>query len=591
MVFLFLVLMGNKLYANILQQDSLPVTVPKDLQWNPQQINQIQFEAESAIWPWILANGHDFHSAVKPYVFQAGDSWVGEQGSSIGIPSQTSDYGSWSIPYLKKRPLWRYQSMDKGAELRKNLQIEPLWDLGIGLDRVLKSPGGTNNPEPSSTLYTHQNGRGIQLTGHWTSQFRFLSSIWLINHRVPGFVDQQISDAAVTLQGIPTPVLPGLGRTRRLGPPRTWDLYLAEALLRWEPKPWLNLHWGHSKNFIGHGYRSLLLSDASPAYTHLRIQARWGPLLYQYYVGKFLDFGSPLIPNTGPERNFSLRYPQKYSAMSYLDWNANKRLQIGLFQAIVWPAQDSLGHGGWSWSFAQPLLFLIPAQFQTGSYGNALLGANIGYKLGKKAQLYGQLAVDEIFLKEFIRLSDFWANKYAVQIGGRGWNPMGIQGLRWLTELNVVRPFMFSHWSTATNYGHQQSALAHPLGANFREWVTRACYFRGRWQFSARYSASLQGKQSQDTLNRGDQINQNYYKGLLQDGSYPIGSGTPVRLLQGEGHIAWLIYPPTRLMVDITLMYRHRSANGSWASGQYGQESWWLGLGLRTALFNEYRDF
>jgi hypothetical protein len=277
--------------------------------------------------------------------------------------------------------------------------------------------------------------------------------------------------------------------------------------------------------------------------------------------------------------------------MSYLDWNLNQRLQVGVFQAVVWPSQDSLGYGGWSWAFAQPLLFLIPAQFHTGSYGNSLMGANIGYRLGSKSQIYSQLAVDEMYMREFLRLSNYWANKYAFQIGAKGWNPWGIQGLRWLSEINIVRPFMYSHWSTATNYGHQQSALAHPLGANFREVIAHAHYFKGPWQISSRNSMAVQGKGSRDTLNRGDLINQNYYGGLLPGGSYPIGSGTSVRLIQSEWQIAYMLYPPTRLMVDLTVLYRRRWTQESWASERYGQQSLWINLGLRTALQNLYRDF
>ena len=571
--------------------DSLPAMDLNAYRWNPYQISQIQFDAEAAYWPWLIGAQPDFHSAIKPYIFSITPNGPSNQ-TAMGRDKASSKYGQWSLPYLKQRSLWYYRSGEPSkpsepstanSSSTKYLQMEPLWDLGLGMDRSM------NNPKQGGMTY--QNGRGIQLTGQWTSSFRFVSSIWLVNNRVPDFVNQQAQDLAQGLNIPDVGVVPGLGLARPTGPSRTWDLYLAEALLRWEPRPWLNIHWGHSKNFIGHGYRSLLISDASPAFTHLRIQARWGPLQYQYYAGQMLDYGSPQIPNFGPNRDLSLRHGQKFTAMSYLDWNLNRKLQVGLFQAIVWPSRDSLGYSGWSWAFAQPLLFLIPAQFHTGSYGNSLIGANIGYRMGSKSQLYSQLAVDEMYMREFLRLSNYWANKYAFQIGAKGWNPWGLQGFRWLSEINIVRPFMYSHWSTATNYGHQQSALAHPLGANFRELMAHAHYFRGPWQFSARNSMAVQGKGSRDTLNRGDLINQNYYQGLLPGSPYPIGSGTSVRLVQSEWQVAYMLYSPTRLMVNLTVLYRRRWTREGWTAEPYGQQSLWINLGLRTALQNLYKDF
>ena len=102
---------------------------------------------------------------------------------------------------------------------------------------------------------------------------------------------------------------------------------------------------------------------------------------------------------------------------------------------------------------------------------------------------------------------------------------------------------------------------------------------------------AVQGKGSRDTLNRGDLINQNYYQGLLPGSPYPIGSGTSVRLVQSEWQVAYMLYSPTRLMVNLTVLYRRRWTREGWTAEPYGQQSLWINLGLTTALQNLYKDF
>ena len=38
-------------------------------------------------------------------------------------------------------------------------------------------------------------------------------------------------------------------------------------------------------------------------------------------------------------------------------------------------------------------------------------------------------------------------------------------------EFNSVRPYTYSHETLFTNYAHYRQPLAHPMGANFKEWI------------------------------------------------------------------------------------------------------------------------
>jgi hypothetical protein len=47
----------------------------------------------------------------------------------------------------------------------------------------------------------------------------------------------------------------------------------------------------------------------------------------------------------------------------------------------------------------------------------------------------------------------------------------GIKNLDLQLEGNRVRPFTYSHFDSVANYTHYNQPLAHPLGANFQEYI------------------------------------------------------------------------------------------------------------------------
>ena len=53
---------------------------------------------------------------------------------------------------------------------------------------------------------------------------------------------------------------------------------------------------------------------------------------------------------------------------------------------------------------------------------------------------------------------------------------LGIKNLDLQAETNAVRPFTYSCTDSFTSYNHYNQQLAHPLGANFKEYVTIVKY-------------------------------------------------------------------------------------------------------------------
>jgi len=114
-----------------------------------------------------------------------------------------------------------------------------------------------------------------------------------------------------------------------------------------------------------------------------------------------------------------------------------------------------------------------------------MLGLSGRLDMKKSISLYGQFILDDILISQILDGHlDWWGNKYGYQLGSKYINALGIPYLDAQLEWNRVRPYTYSHYSSDANYAHYRQALAHPLGANFNEWI-----FSLRYQFSPKLSA------------------------------------------------------------------------------------------------------
>lgn len=257
---------------------------------------------------------------------------------------------------------------------------------------------------------------------------------------------------------------------------------------------------GYGRNFIGDGYRSLLLSDVGNASPYFKITTSFWKIKYTNLFAAHQDI---FQVEGDPES-----YRKKYSATHYLDWNATKWLSIGLFETIIWEAKGNNYNRGFDVNYLNPVIFYRPVEFSVGSSDNALIGANLKITPIRKQVFYFQLLFDEFFLKE-IRAdvnqalnpdqdiqSGWWANKYGFQLGWKAYDIFGVEGLRPQVEFNYVRPFTYSHSSPVQAYSNYNLPLAHPLGSNFYEFVSRLDYQRNRWSYHLQFNQNKKGYSS-----------------------------------------------------------------------------------------------
>jgi hypothetical protein len=285
----------------------------------------------------------------------------------------------------------------------------------------------------------------------------------------------------------------------------------------------------------------------------------------------------------------------KYATFHYLGWNATKRINIGLFESIVWQGSDSTRHRGYDVNYLNPVMFFRPSEYSLGSSDNAFIGFSFKIKLFKKQQLYGQLLLDEFLLKEVKANVEYaitkdttikwgwWANKQAFQIGFKSFDLFTIKRLNFQTEFNYIRPYTYAHGSVQQNYGNFNEPLAHPLGANCMESVTFLNYRYKRLFVEAKFIYAYYGEDSSG-LDYGKNIFISYSDHPSEFGNY-LGQGIQTKLITASLRAAYIL--DTRMNLKIELGFADRVIRSALATKQTP----YVFLGIRTDLCNLYSDY
>jgi len=236
------------------------------------------------------------------------------------------------------------------------------------------------------------------------------------------------------------------------------NYFQALGYFTFKPVKSLQLTFGHDKNFIGNGVRSLILSDFSAPYLQLRLDLRLGRFQYQNIFGQMTNRQIEIVPFSQETNR------PKYLAFHHLNANITRNLNVGIFESVMFGNRKI----GFDPNYMNPVIFYRFVEGYLGSSDNAIVGADFKWNLWRTLSLYGQYVLDE-FNKEEFKKDNWWARKYGWQIGGKYFDAFGISGLDLQVEHNQVRPYTYSHFTTYSNFVNYNLPVAHPLGANFIE--------------------------------------------------------------------------------------------------------------------------
>jgi hypothetical protein len=408
------------------------------------------------------------------------------------------------------------------------------------------------------------NSRGITLRGLIAERVGFYTYLVENLERAPEFVqDKTDSFRAV----------PGAGRFNNYKI-TGWDFSDARGGITFNAAKYLDFQFAYDRNFIGNGYRSLFLSEYGGNYLFLKINTRVWKLNYQNI---FMEV-NPQFPQS--VRTNDILLDKKYAAIHHLSVNVAKWLNVGLFEAVIFGRKNDF-----DFMYLNPIIFLRTAEKQNNSPDNGFVGFDFKANVLKRTQLYGQVLFDELIIKELRAGNGWWGNKFGVQLGGKYIDVFGVNNLDIQGELNLVRPFTYSHYDSSANYGHYNQPLAHPLGANFIEAIGII-----RYQPLPKLTATaklIYWKQGVDTgaSNYGSNIFK-LYNTRTGDYGYKLPSGVNSTGVNAQLFVSYEL--KENLFIDGSVLLRRWNANGN----VYAENNTTVTtLGLRMNMFRREYDY
>jgi len=502
--------------------------------------------------------GTNSHTGSKPFTYAEVSKYYNIKAEKETIKKEKSSWGG--------RKLWNEHLVQlQGKDYW--FTVDPILDLQVGKD---------TDAEFNSTF---NNTRGIMIQGGLGKNFNFYTAFFESQGRFADYVNRY----AESLEAFgPDPaIIPGRGIGKRFKTD-AYDYPVAEAYLSYTPSKYFNFQFGQGKTFIGDGYRSLVLSDVASPHPFFKINTKFWKIKY---TNTWM-----WLKDVRPEVEQDKAFLTKYVANHYLSWNVSKRVNIGLFESVIW---SNSNNRGFDISYLNPIIFYRAIEFQNGQgAGNAILGATAKYKWNDNINLYGQFVLDEFSLSDVKGGEKSWKNKYAYQLGIKYYNAFKVDNLMLQLEYNRIRPYTYSHNTIVLNYAHANESKAHSWGGNFNETILIGRYHYKRWFANAKFIYGVKGfdfNDGTDNFSYGGDIYRNYNDRPFDSG-VEVTQGLKTTIFNGNLQAGYLINPASNLKIftDITFRDFNPEAN---TSATFKNNTTWISFGIRNDLFNWYFDF
>lgn len=437
-------------------------------------------------------------------------------------------------------------------------------DFFLAINPVIQETQSYETGSSNNKQRPYLNSRGLTLRGLIAGKLGFSAYLTDNQERGPSWFQQRVAEFDA---------VPGAGYYKHFKK-TGYDYFDNRASIYFNAWKYFDIQFGYDKNFIGNGYRSLFLSDYGAPYLFLKFNARIWKLNYQTI---YMELVSQHNTNT------DYQYPKKYAVVHHLNVNATSWLNVGLYQNVVFSRADH-----YDFSYLNPVIFLIAAQQENGSPDKSTAGVDFKANIGHSTQIYGQLLFNEFVLRQILHYGEgSWVNKQGFQLGVKYIDAFRIKNLDLQLETNIVRPFVYSHDDTVSSFSHYNQPLAHPLGANFYEFIGIARYQPAyKWNLEAKAIYYKQGLDSAG-VNFGSNIFEDYST-RPRDAGFSIGSGTPAKCLNLSGLVSYQW--KENLFFELSAMYRHYSVNDP-TDTYHSSSSAVFTAGIRINMFRRQYDY
>lgn len=486
---------------------------------------------------------HRVHLGAKPIAMSSVNT------DKMGLyGTDTTDYYFDVTEILLSRHLFHLKKKDF------EVMIDPLFNFEFGEEF-------SDSLRSEREQFLRKNTRGLRVQGNITDKVSFMASFYENQSVFPRYIRQFVAQRGVAS---------GFGRVKPYGP-IGHDYAMSTGYVVVAPFKFLSIQYGHDKNFIGYGYRSLLISDNSLNYPHLRVTWRaWkNKIQYTSVFGKIhslqrMPQGETREPNFAP-KGFSYHY------LSFLPW---RFLEIGVYEAFTWRMYnpDTDQRTPFIGSTINPLIFANTIGYGLQNSNNGMLGLNVRLQPLRSVQFYGQLMID-----------DPSTEKWGYQAGAKWFNAL-IPNLDLQVEYNSVALFSYGTEEAMWNFTHNNEYLAHPWGAGFDEAVGFINY---RWKRLLVELKMIYGQYQQDYRPDPESEITHFGKNILRaEGERtPQADPNPATHSAQDFRISYVINPSYNLMINAGVNNRLVT------SDKYRSNTTYVFIGLRTNIDNQYFDF
>lgn len=513
-----------------------------------QQTNLPFTHSGYAVWETNMYRpGANMHTGIRPFL--ANDVYTRLPGGSMDSINRSffinpDKSRSWFMRKLRHEHLIQAKGEDY------TIEADLVIDFGFGQDRV----AGEN---------LSVNSRGVNVRGDLGSKFSFNTTYWESQASFPGYIDSFIKYNRV---------VPGQGMVRPFKG-QSYDFAHATGYIAYSPNRFFDIQFGHDRNFIGDGYRSLLISDNQFPYPFLRVLTTVGPFRYMNLYTSMMDMRAGVQRDEG--------FPKKFVNMHYISTRIGKRWNLGIFESITWGGVNR----GLDFNYMNPIILYHPIAFADQSSANILMGLNVRYVPMKDMVLYGQFMLDEFRINDVRTRNGWWGNKQGLQGGFKYFNVAGIENLMIQSELNYIRPYTYQYHGTFANYEHYNQPIAHPIGANFYESTNFLRYRYRMWGVEMNYQYLVYGDDA-DQINNGRRVNNSYLTNRPREYGIRTTDGILNVIHQVGMKLQYTINPRSLLGFEAGVMRRVHTVQA-----QAHTQTTWIFAGIRTNLFNKYYDF
>ncbi len=458
------------------------------------------------------------------YIYNDNNQYLGETPYSS---NEHSKYEKTSKPFLKyflKSPARFYEYAKK--------------DFSVTYDPIISIAGGQESTETAKSGYFHRN-YGAQISGEINDRVHFYSNILMnFDRHQPQTRRYREEHLSIPGQGYYK------GPYTFAGVDSIYDNISAQGYIDFKVTESINFQFGHGRNFIGNGMRSLLLSDFADNYLYLKMNTKVGIFDYQNLFAEMRQLSTSQTA-TG-------ELVKKYYAAHHLSLNLSDQLNIGIFESLIINRQN-----GFELNYLNPIIFYRSVERSLDSPDNAMIGLDFKWNVAKRFQFYGQMVIDELYASRVLSEPGLWTHKFGNQLGIKYIDAFGIDHLDLQFEYNGVRPYTYSHVDSSTSYSHFSQPLAHPLGANFREFIGIV-----RYQPTPKLILKLQMMQAQtglDTLgsNWGSDIFASYYTRENSD-NVKVGQGVETDIFLLDFQASYMLLH--NMYADLKFQYRTQNS-------------------------------